>query len=158
MTPLEFTPRDQPALLALNNLHANELSHLTADRFAYLLSHAFWSRHIAIQAFILTFDEHAAYDSPNFQWFRARYDHFIYIDRVVVAPSARNQGLARLLYQSLFAAAQAAAHTIVVCEVNADPPNPASDAFHAAMAFTEVGAAHIDGCTKRVRYFARDLG
>jgi len=157
MTPQKITPPDQPALLALNNLHASELSHLTPDRFDQLLSQSFWSRRIATHAFIVTFDEHALYDSPNYCWFRARYEHFIYIDRVVVAAAVRGQGLARRLYETLFTAAQAAAHTHAVCEVSADPPNPASDAFHATMGFSEVGAARIHGGTKHVRYFARDV-
>jgi predicted GNAT superfamily acetyltransferase len=43
-----------------------------------------------------------------------------------------------------------------VCEVNAEPPNPASDAFHAAMGFAEVGSATLGG-GKQVRYFERLL-
>jgi hypothetical protein len=45
----------------------------------------------------------------------------------------------------------------VVCEVNSDPPNPASDAFHAAMEFSEVGRAAIHHGSKTVRYLARVL-
>ena len=45
----------------------------------------------------------------------------------------------------------------MVCEVNAEPPNPASDAFHAALGFTEVGQATLNR-GKVVRYFARLLG
>jgi uncharacterized protein len=150
---------DQPtlsALLALNNLHASELSYLTAERFVHLLSQSFWSGRIATHAFIITFDQHASYDSPNYLWFRARYPRFIYIDRVVVSPAARGQGHARRLYDFLFTAAQAADHTQIVCEVNVDPPNPASDAFHATLGFTEVGTAYIHDGTKSVRYFVRD--
>jgi predicted GNAT superfamily acetyltransferase len=45
----------------------------------------------------------------------------------------------------------------VVCEVNSEPPNPASDAFHAAMGFTEVGRATIHQGRKTVRYLTREL-
>jgi predicted GNAT superfamily acetyltransferase len=41
--------------------------------------------------------------------------------------------------------------------VNSAPPNPESDAFHAALGFTEVGAGSPDGGGKRVRYLARAL-
>jgi hypothetical protein len=37
----------------------------------------------------LAFDQHARYDSPNFLWFGARYPRFVYVDRIVVAASAR---------------------------------------------------------------------
>ena len=56
-------------------------------------------------ALLLTFDQAADYDSPNFLWFRERYPAFVYVDRVVVADSARGRGLARALYDDLFAAA-----------------------------------------------------
>ena len=106
-------------------------------------------------AFLLAFDQRASYDSPNFMWFRRRYTRFVYVDRVVVSPSMRGRGYARLLYMDLFEQARRAAHHVVVCEVNSDPPNPASDAFHAAFEFQEVGQATIHGGSKTVRYLAR---
>ena len=104
---------------------------------------------------LLAFDQGASYDSPNFMWFRRRYTRFVYVDRVVVSPSMRGRGYARLLYMDLFEQARRAAHHVVVCEVNSDPPNPASDAFHAAFEFQEVGHATIHGGSKTVRYLAR---
>ena len=148
--------RDSADLLALNNAHAEELSFLTADRYAELVGRAFYARRIGdADAFLMAFDQNADYDSPNFLWFRERYPRFIYIDRVVVDGAARGRGLARRLYEDLFDAALRANHDVVVCEVNAEPPNPASDAFHAALGFAEVGAAAIHGGEKTVRYFAR---
>jgi len=38
-----------------------------------------------------------------------------------------------------------------------DPPNPASDAFHAAHGFSEVGRSAIHGGSKTVRYLSRAL-
>jgi uncharacterized protein len=61
-----------------------------------------------------------------------------------------------LLYRDLFDEA-AAGHTRVVCEVNARPPNPESDAFHAALGFTEVGSASIHNNSKTVRHLSRAL-
>ena len=69
----------------------------------------------------------------------------------------RKRGLANRLYEDLFRNAAAAGHDLVVCEVNSDPPNPASDAFHAALGFVEVGHAAIHGGAKTVRYLARSL-
>lgn len=149
---------DLPAILALNNAHARELSWLDLPGLEHLLAQAFHARQAgSADAFLIAFDETARYDSPNFLWFRARYPRFVYVDRVVVAGHARGRGLARLLYLDLFRQAQAAGHAAVVCEVNADPPNRASDAFHASMGFAEVGSASIHGGEKQVRYFARPL-
>ena len=147
------------AVLALNNEHAAELSWLEPERLSFLVDQAFYARRIgAVEAFLLAFDQTADYDSPNYLWFRARYPRFIYIDRVAVAASARGRGHARRLYADLFDLARRAGHGIAACEVNSDPPNPASDAFHAALGFSEVGQAAIHGGAKSVRYFVRSLG
>jgi uncharacterized protein len=148
----------KPAILALNNAHAVELSLLTAEQLDALLDKAFYARQISDGgAFLLALDQSAAYESPNYLWFSRRYRQFVYIDRVVVAPVMRKRGYARALYMDLFAHARQEGHTLVVCEVNRDPPNWASDAFHAAMQFTEVGRAKIHQNRKTVRYFAREL-
>ena len=114
-------------------------------------------RSATCDAFIIGFDQEADYHSPNFQWFRQRYPRFVYVDRVAVAASARGRGLARALYDDFFARAAAAGHTIVACEVNSDPPNPGSDAFHAALGFSIVGEAAIYGGKRTVRYYLRSI-
>ncbi len=147
-----------PAILALNNEHARELSWLELPKLRHLVGEAFLAiRAGKADAFLLAFDQDADYDSENFLWFRARYPHFAYVDRVAVAGHARGRGLARAFYEALFAKARAAGHTLVACEVNSDPPNPGSDAFHAAMGFREVGSAAIYGGERTVRYFVREL-
>ena len=159
LSATDVTPASSLAdtLLALNNEHARELSWLTPERLAHLVGEAFLARRIGqVDAFLLAFDQGAEYDSPNFLWFRARYERFVYVDRIVVASAARGRGLARLLYCALFAEAARAGHSRVVCEVNSEPPNPASDAFHAALGFAKVGSASLhDG--KTVRYLLRRL-
>jgi hypothetical protein len=146
------------ALLALNNEHALELSWLTPERLMHLAAQAFDAKRIGeVDAFLFAFDQSADYDSPNFVFFRDRYPRFVYVDRIVVASSARGRGLARRLYRDLFAQAARAGHDCVVCEVNSEPPNPASDAFHAALGFSAVGSASIHGGSKTVRYLMRRL-
>jgi predicted GNAT superfamily acetyltransferase len=145
------------AVLELNNRHVVELSWLDPVRLEALLAEAFYARGFGdAEAFLLAFDQAARYDSPNFLWFRERYSRFVYIDRIVVAPEARGQGLARKLYVDLFGRSAAAGHDLVVCEVNVDPPNPASDAFHTSLSFAELGRGSIQG-GKTVRYLARQL-
>jgi predicted GNAT superfamily acetyltransferase len=143
------------ALLALNNAHAQELSWLEGERLEYLVGEAFLARRIGkLDAFLLAFDEEARYDSPNFIWFRTRYPRFVYVDRIVVAPSARGRGCARRLYADLFEQAVRAGHDRIVCEVNTFPPNAASDAFHAALGFVEVGTASVYDGSRTVRYLS----
>ena len=73
-------------LLELNNAHARELSWLQPEQLEDLIGQAFLARRIGtVDAFVLALDQDANYSSPNFQWFRARYSRFVYVDRIVVA-------------------------------------------------------------------------
>jgi len=80
-----------------------------------------------------------------------------WIDRIAVSDGQRGKGLARLLYEDLFRDALTIGQELVVCEVNTDPPNPGSDAFHAALGFTVVGEARLEDRDKSVRYLKRAL-
>jgi predicted GNAT superfamily acetyltransferase len=143
----------------LNNEHAKETSALDEAGLTALLDMAFYARGIdrGATALLIALDHNAGYGSPNFLWFKASRKSFVYIDRVIVSSAARGLGIARLLYDDLFAKARQAGHDRVVCEVNIEPPNLASEAFHAAMGFDGVGQATIYGGTKTVRYFEKML-
>lgn len=157
---LDLATLDWTAVTALNNAHAQETSMLTEAQLQSLAAMAFYARGVAGEpgpaAFLLALDEKAPYPNPNFAFFQARHPRFVYIDRIITASHARRLGLARRLYSDLFASAQIASHSIVGCEVNLDPPNPASDAFHARLGFVEVGRARLPN-GKIVRYLERDL-
>ncbi|MGI4946522.1 MAG: GNAT family N-acetyltransferase, partial [Janthinobacterium lividum] len=153
-----LTPDCLDHLLTLNNAHAAELSLLDAGRLAHLLRQALWAARIGdADAFMIMLDQSADYDSPNHRWFRGRYPRFAYVDRIVVSPAARGRGLARALYAAAMGAAASAGHTAIAAEVNSNPPNPASDALHAALGFQQVGTASIHGGAKTVRYLMRLL-
>ncbi len=149
---------DPAAVLHLNGTEEIATSHLEPAALESLLAAAFWARGVdqGRAAFLIALDQAAAYASVNYQWFRQRLDRFVYIDRVVVAASSRGRGLARQLYADLAAAARTAGHTQLTCEVNREPPNPASDALHAALGFRELGQGTLVS-GKVVRYLAWDL-
>ncbi|GAB6195128.1 GNAT family N-acetyltransferase [Lysobacter xanthus] len=139
----DATPDDQETLLALNEASVAVLSPLDAERLARLHTRSALCR-VAhdegrVQAFVLAFREEADYDSENYRWFDARYPAFLYVDRVVVAAASRGTGLGRALYADVFEHARRSGVPIVVCEFDVDPPNPASERFHAAQGFAELG-------------------
>lgn len=150
------------ALRALNNAHARETSHLSAADWAGLVAQAFAALAIlsgsdaAPEGFVVALDQDADYASPNFVWFRERFERFVYVDRVVVAAAARGRGHARQLYGAVATVARAAGHARIVCEVNQRPPNPGSDAFHAALGFVPLATRAL-ASDKTVRYLALDL-
>src|SRR5690242_9198221 len=149
---------EEAQVLALNNAHAVETSMLDQARLRRMLEEAFLATRIGdVDAFLIVFDERARYDSPNFAWFQARYPDFVYVDRIITGPNARGKGYARALYEDLFEKAAARGHKRVVCEVNLAPPNPGSDAFHAALGFVEVGRQVLPGSGKTVRYLSKNI-
>jgi uncharacterized protein len=144
------------ALLRINNASAVEISLLSQERFDQLIGAARIATFIQPSAaFLLAFEHSDIYDGGHFQWFQRRFDKFIYIDRVVVSEQYRRHGLGRTLYADLLERAEKLGHTAIVCEVNALPPNPVSDRFHAAHGFSEVGTATFDNGAKTVRYLLR---
>lgn len=149
---------DVSAILRLNEADEIFLAPLDARGLRALLEQAF---HLGLRdngrdAFLIALDEKASYGSPNFGWFKERFARFAYVDRLVVAPHARGRGIGRSLYEELFDVARQAGHDLVACEVNVDPPNPTSDAFHAALGFEEIGRAVVY-VSKTVRYLIRRL-
>jgi uncharacterized protein len=140
-------------ILALNALHEVETSPLNRAELEHMLATAFHSATTGggRDGYLISFDQDADYQSVNFQWFKARYARFVYVDRIVVAAHARGQGQARRFYEALFACARDAGHDLVVCEINLKPPNPGSLAFHAKFGFAEVGQAKLTDA-KHVSY------
>lgn len=149
---------DTDTLLKLNNDHALELSEVTSEEFQALLDAA-WRVRVVDDgtAMLVAFTSESEWSSENIDWFRARYPRFAYVDRVVVSPSARGQGLARLLYQDFIKAARADGYDLLCAEVNLEPPNPASDALHRSFGFEPVGEAKLKGADKWVTYYALRL-
>jgi predicted GNAT superfamily acetyltransferase len=149
---------DAARILALNNAHAVETSLLDEARLKSMLDEAFLATRIGdVDAFLIVFDQNARYDSPNFAWFQAKYPDFVYVDRIITGPNARGRGYARALYEDLFEKAAVRGQKRVVCEVNVDPPNPGSDAFHSALGFAEVGRQLLPGSGKTVRYLSKNI-
>lgn len=149
---------DVSAILRLNDADEIFLAPLDDEGLRALLRQTF---HLGLRdngrdAFLIALDQNASYGSPNFRWFKERFPRFAYVDRLVVAPHARGKGVGRSLYEELFDVARRAGHDAVACEVNVDPPNPASDAFHAALGFEEIGRAVVY-VSKTVRYLIKRL-
>ena len=150
-------PADFPSIAKLNAGSESFLSPMSEPRVERLHGWAAYHRVIQedaqVAAFLLAFREGAAYDSPNYRWFSERYDSFVYIDRVVVAPAHRGKGLATFLYLDVFAFAMKSGIQTVTCEFDIDPPNEVSRRFHDKLGFQEVGSHSYNN--KRVSMQAR---
>lgn len=147
----DATKSDWPAILALNEESVHFLSPMDEALLAKFAKAASYLRVIeeagAVAAFLLAFRKGDEYAGVNFAWFSTRYDDFLYVDRVVVAPASRSRRLADIFYDDLAAFARACGVTRLTCEVNAEPPNPASLRFHQRRGFREVGQVPFAGKT-----------
>lgn len=134
---------DFPSIAALNAESERYLSPMAAARLERLHGWASYHRVIerdgSVAAFLLAFREGTGYDSPNYRWFSERYESFVYIDRVVVAPPHRGNGLATSMYLDVFSFAHKSGVATIACEFDIDPPNEVSRRFHERLGFQEVG-------------------
>ena len=157
-------PADLPRLLALNNAAVPAVNELDAPTLAELFSHS----HLAVTVvddddvatvlgFAILFVAGAEYESENYRWFSARSSDFLYVDRIVVADGYRGQGLGQVLYDAIFGAARRDLLAEVLCEVNLEPRNPGSLAFHDRLGFVEVGQLSTKGDTVVVSLLAASV-
>jgi len=145
--PLE--PADVPALVVINDAAHPAVPITSEAEFADLVSHTTLGlvaeRDGRPVGFLLALEPGRDYASENYRFFSERSQDFLYIDRIVLAADARGGGLGRQLYGRVFDAARERGASEVTCEVNVEPPNPESLAFHAALGFTEVAQQATKG-------------
>lgn len=131
---------DHAEVVALNERHVELLSPMDTDRLAVLQAAADAAHVIDVEGafagFVITFAAGSAYDGENFAWFSERLDDFCYLDRVVVHEDFRRRGLGSAVYDEL---ESTCGRPLFALEVNLDPPNEASLAFHRARGYVEVG-------------------
>lgn len=145
-------------LRALNTEFQAETSLLNPTQWQTLTATSSYAVYVApAAALLIAFTSTADYDNPNFQWFVERFDSFIYVDRIIVSAQAQGQGLGKHLYTDLFGWARRAGLSRVCCEVNQQPPNPGSDAFHERMGFLPAGQARLEHNGKVVSYLTKLL-
>lgn len=150
--PLE--PGERGALLDLNNAAAPHVNELDPAGLDAILSQAA----LALAALVddrlagglVALPPGTTYASANYRWFCERFDDFLYVDRVVVDETRRGAGVGRRLYQTLADMAPPGCPRIL-CEVNEQPPNPGSLAFHEGLGFRAVGRLDHPDTGKRVR-------
>lgn len=143
-----IAPADHARVLAWNHDHVELLAPMDHDRLLALLGWADLGCVIHDEGrdvgFVLTFPAGTAYDSTNYRWFSGRYPDFYYLDRVVVDPAVRRTGIGSRVYDEIEDRARASA-SVLCLEVNLDPPNEPSLAFHRRRGYVEVGQDLFDG-------------
>ena len=147
---------DLGALIDLNNSEVPKVGPLTEDTAEQLIEFAalLFALGDPLEAFCVALPPGTQYGSANYRWVSERYDSFIYLDRICVAPSAQRRGYGRALYEAI---EQNSDSEWFLLEVNTRPENPESLAFHAALGFVELGRAEPYGDGTEVAYFGKRL-
>lgn len=150
---------DHERVLELNARNVDSLAPMGHDRLLAL--EAIAHRFDVVEAdgefagFVVTFAPGTSYDSENYLWFTERYaDRFYYLDRIVLLDRFRRRGLGTLVYDELEQVATA--YDRLTLEVNLEPRNDVSLAFHERRGYKEVG--RLGGADKLVSLMQKDLG
>ncbi len=148
------------SVLALNNAAGAGILPIDADRLHFFWRQAAYFRVAEIDGhlagFLIALMPNAAYDSPNFLWFRERYPDFVYIDRIVIASAHRGAGLGRVFYADAQSFAEVRSSRLA-CEVFVDASPDAALLFHGSFGFREVGQQVVPGIDLRVSLMVKDL-
>ncbi|NNE12341.1 MAG: GNAT family N-acetyltransferase, partial [Ilumatobacter sp.] len=97
-----YGPDDLATVHAINEGEVPAVGSATTDELAHLVTESV----IALVAdvdgdvagFCLVLPPGADYGSGNYRWFAERYDDFVYLDRVAIAPPFQRRGIGGALY------------------------------------------------------------
>jgi predicted GNAT superfamily acetyltransferase len=139
-------PHEHATVVALNDRYVELTAPMDEARLAELVAEAEHADVIEVDGqfagFVLTFAAGAAYDGTHFSWFAQRYDDYCYLDRIVIHEDFQRRGLGTFAYDALEGSC---GKPVFALEVNIDPPNEPSLAFHRARGFTEVAQSDASG-------------
>ena len=135
---------DEDFILALNAACEPAVSEMSAQDYRSIAAqaHRVLIAEAAIDGaggkpagFVILIRPGSAYPSDNYGWFESKFDRHLYIDRIAVSDTARGTGAGRALYEEALRMAAALGEERLTAEVNEDPPNPESMAFHDKLGF-----------------------
>lgn len=151
---------DFPYILELNKAAIPAVNLLSRLELESLLAQAEYFRSLLMNGkvvgFLIALAPGATYGSPNYRWFELRYDHFLYIDRIVIDSACRGNGFGQMFYDNLkeFVGQK---YPRICCEVNLRPKNENSLRFHRRYGFGQVGTQETEGGQKQVSLMTYEI-
>ena len=148
------TEQDLDYILTQNAENVHYLSPLDADAVRRIPEQGgsvniLWNREHRV-GFLISYGANGSYESVNYQWFQQRLKAFRYIDRIVIDQAYRGRGFGDSCYQSLIDQSRRDKLCWLTAEIDIEPSNPGSLAFHQKHGFTEAGQQAVQNGKKRV--------
>ena len=139
----DIVDADLARILEINQANVPEVGSVDAQRLAFILGESPIALAVEVDGrvvgFCLVLGADSSYDSVNYRWFTEHFSDFMYLDRVAFDAAAQGNGYGTMLYGEVAARMQAVDATQLALEVNVEPPNEPSLAFHDKLGFVEVG-------------------
>ncbi len=147
-------------VLALNNAAGPGILPMDAAKLRFFWEHADYFRVAEkgglLAGFLVAFSQGAPHDSPNFLWFRERYEQFLYVDRIVIASTRRGVGVGRVFYADVQSFSEVRAERLAA-EVFLENSNHSALLFHGSFGFREVGQHVMPGPGLRAAMLVKEL-
>ncbi len=130
---------DEDFILALNAASTPAVGEMDAKDYRDIATQA--HRILIAEAggepagFLILIRPGSSYPSDNYGWFEEQFNNHLYIDRIAISESAKGLGVGRALYDAAMGIAAELGEKRLTAEVNEDPPNPESMAFHTKLGF-----------------------
>ena len=135
----DAVPEDEDFILALNAASTPAVAEMDAKDYSDI---AGWAHRVLMAVldgkpcgFLILIRPGSAYPSENYAWFESKFADHLYIDRIAIAEFAKGRGVGRAFYDEASRIAAGNGDERLTCEVNVDPPNPQSMAFHTRLGF-----------------------
>jgi len=155
----EMTPQDIELVLEINNDAVPAVNSLNIDELFDIIGMSkAWvvEEEDAIEGVLIVIGPGEPYQSANYSWLDNQFTNFCYVDRIIIDSNKKRKGYGRLLYLALEEHAVSVGADILLCEVNVEPENPQSLAFHASLGWIPFQDRE-HGPGKVVRYFQKSV-
>lgn len=148
------TEQDTDYILSQNAENVHYLSPLDAATVHQIPAQGgsvsiLWNKEHRV-GFLISYGANGSYESVNYQWFQQRLKAFRYVDRIVIDQAYRGRGFGDSCYQSLIDQCRRENLFWLTAEIDIEPSNPGSLAFHQKHGFVEAGQQKVQNGKKRV--------
>ena len=156
-----YRPADRAAVLELNEMNLPDVGPMDDAKLDLFVAEAAQISVVEIEnavvGIMVLLGSGSSYQSPNYLWFSERYEDFVYVDRIALAPAARGQGWGPALYEQFEAVTRERGAPVMLAEVNTVPRNDRSLRFHSIAGFDEVARCRPYGGDEQVAMLVKPM-